>query len=68
MRKVTVGDQEFALLDDDEVECDHVWKDTFKHLTVNPDGEYVVGYGYMRVTVQVKRGRMCINCGKREDD
>ena len=44
------------------------WKDTFKELAVNPNGEYVVGYGYVAVTVQVKRGRMCTKCEKREDD
>jgi len=68
MRKVTIGNQEFTLLDDDEVECEHKWKDTFKQVRVNSNGEYVVGYGYMSVSARVKGGRRCIQCGKRKDD
>ena len=66
MKRVFVGGIEFTLLDDDEVDCEHEWEDTFDSFPVNPGGEFVEGYGHHLVSVRIEGGRQCVKCGFRE--
>jgi len=68
MRKVIVGDTEFVLLEPDEIDCEHGdWQPIYKDIVVNPNGEFVQGYGSSQVVVRVVCGQQCAFCGYIEE-
>lgn len=70
MKKIQVGEFEFRIIEEEELGCHHLWKAYFEYVTVNPNQEYLIGYGRIPVSVPVKVGRECCHCGliEREDD
>jgi len=68
MEKRIVGGVEFTILDNDEVQCNHEFPEVvyYESVLVNPNGEYVVGYGHEPVFVRIEHKRpsaLCVKCG-----
>ena len=63
MRTKRVGTQTFTLLDDNEVTCEHEYTPVTEFVSVNPNGEYVVGYGHAPVCMEQTVGSRCVKCG-----
>lgn len=64
MKRKTIGECEFVILDDDEVHCEHKRTEPiYSNVLVNPNGEYVEGYGRVPVCVQTITGQRCASCG-----
>lgn len=72
MEKRIIEGMEFTILNDDEVECEHEFPEEtyYESIPVNPNGEFVVGYGCEPVSVRVERKRphaFCVKCGFARD-
>lgn len=68
MEKRIVGGMEFTILDKDEVQCEHEFPTEiyYESVLVNPNGEYVQGYGHCPVSVCIEHERQvafCMKCG-----
>ena len=67
MKKVTSRTgMEFTILDDDEIPCVHheEWrKPYYEGVVINPNHEFVVGYGSDPVTAVFLAGWRCASCG-----
>jgi len=64
----TVSGVSFTILTEDELEakrskCKHQWTPDLVFEVVNPNGEYIEGYGTSRVSVSVPKGERCLLCG-----
>ncbi len=47
----------------DTINCSHEFKNEYAFETINPNGEYVVGYGHCPVSISVLMGMRCVKCG-----
>lgn len=63
MRKVIIGGTEFVLLESDEIDCEHGdWQLAYRDIVVNPNHEFVQGYGSSLVVVR-EECEQCAFCG-----
>jgi hypothetical protein len=65
MYKKTVGNQEFTILEDSDINCGvyHQYKRVVEHVPINPNGEYVKGYGRTPVFAVNLLEYECAICG-----
>lgn len=54
----------FTILEGDEIPfCIHKWEYEYRWVPVNPNGEYVQGYGHTPVFTHELIGKRCVKCG-----